>query len=240
MSLHRPPARRRGPALVALLALLAGLAACGSSPAGEGVVSLADPSASPDASAAPSASLDPEDAIIAFERCMKEHGVDVQIAITGGPGGGAVGGTESGSSLHVGGEAPAPGENQPAAGAPDLEKAKAADAACRHLLPAGGMGDPNATMDPALADQMLAFAKCMRDHGIDFPDPQFEGGGVSIQIGGPDGSGGVDPMSEAFQAAQTACAKDMPGGGPFVVGAGPGGPGGPSGPNSVPAPSVQP
>jgi hypothetical protein len=75
------------------------------------------------------------------------------------------------------------------------------------------MGDPNATMDPELADQLLEFAQCMRDEGIDFPDPQFSGGGVTVQIGGPDGDG-IDPSSEAFQAAQEACGELLPGGGP--------------------------
>ena len=84
---------------------------------------------------------------------------------------------------------------------------QAADEACRHLLPAAGMGDPNATMDPALADQMLKFAQCMRDHGVDFPDPVFSGGGMSIQVGGAE-AGGIDPTSKVFQAAQEACAKE--------------------------------
>ena len=93
-----------------------------------------------------------------------------------------------------------------------------ADKACRDLLPAGGMlGDPNATMDPALADQMLKFAQCMRDHGVDFPDPQFSGGGVMVQVGG-DEAGAIDPMSETFQAAQEACGSELPGGAPFVMG----------------------
>ncbi len=85
--------------------------------------------------------------------------------------------------------------------------------------PAGvrDVGDPNATMDPALADQLLKFAQCMRDKGVDFPDPQFSGGGVMVQVGGGE-SGAIDPMSEAFKAAQEACGKDLPGGAPFVIG----------------------
>ena len=75
----------------------------------------------------------------------------------------------------------------------DPKAMEEADKACRDLLPAGGMlGDPNATMDPALADQMLKFAQCMRDHGVDFPDPQFSGGGVMIQVGGGE-AGAIDP-----------------------------------------------
>ena len=129
--------------------------------------------------------------------------------------------------LHVSGP-DAGTEVQPATGAFDPKAMEEADKACRDLLPAGGMlGDPNATMDPALADQMLKFAQCMRDHGVDFPDPQFSGGGVSIQVGGGE-AGAIDPTSKTFQAAQEACGSELPGGGPFVVGgttsSGPGGP----------------
>jgi hypothetical protein len=53
----------------------------------------------------------------------------------------------------------------------------------------------------------LAFAQCMRSHGVpNFPDPDGQGG-MSI----PDS---VNPASPAFQAAQAACTKLMPGGGP--------------------------
>jgi hypothetical protein len=52
----------------------------------------------------------------------------------------------------------------------------------------------------------------MRDHGIDFPDPQFGSG--SVQIGGGDGPK-FDPSSEEFQAAQEACGDLLPGDGQF-------------------------
>jgi hypothetical protein len=55
----------------------------------------------------------------------------------------------------------------------------------------------------------IKFADCMRSHGVqNFPDP---GGGGGIQI--PDGSG-INPQSPAFQSAQNACRKLLPGGGP--------------------------
>jgi hypothetical protein len=213
MSLTRPTARvrRLAPAGATLLLALA-VGACAASPGGQGVVSLQDPSASPDPSAVPSASIDPEDAMEAFEACMREHGVDVQVAAIGEEG------EPVGGEVRIGegpqGGAPAqPGGGTP----PDREAVAEADEACRHLLPAGGMGDPDATMDPALADQMLEFAQCMRDNGIDFPDPVFEGGGVTMQIGGPDG-GGIDPSSDSFQAAQEACAEVMPERAPFMTG----------------------
>ena len=46
---------------------------------------------------------------------------------------------------------------------------------------------------------------------------EFNGGGVSIQVGGS-GEGGIDPGSETFKAAQEACGSELPGGGPFVIG----------------------
>lgn len=57
----------------------------------------------------------------------------------------------------------------------------------------------------------IAFADCMRSHGVpNFPDP---GGAGGVQI--PVGSG-INPASPSFQAARTRCAKLLPGAGePF-------------------------
>ena len=207
--------RRRASALLALTALLmlaAFVAACSATPSSSGVVSLATPTPSTDASAAPSESVDPELAIADFEACMKEHGVDVQIAIAGDGEGPSTGGFRA---------PPNAGEAQPNGGnageRPDEKALEEADQACRHLLPSGMMGDPNATMDPEMADKLLDFSKCMRDHGIDFPDPQFEGGGVRIQM-----DEGMDPESQAFKDAQEACGDMLPGGrGGITSGSGP-------------------
>lgn len=55
----------------------------------------------------------------------------------------------------------------------------------------------------------IRFADCMRGHGVPgFPDPSA-GGGIKLTPGS-----GVNPQSPAFQSAQSACAKLMPGGGP--------------------------
>jgi hypothetical protein len=52
----------------------------------------------------------------------------------------------------------------------------------------------------------------MRDHGVtNFPDPD-ENGGLQI-TGGP----GLDPNDPKFQAAQTACEKYRPSGGPTTT-----------------------
>ena len=212
--MHPEPGRRRSvsallaPTCLALLAAF--VVGCGAaSPSSGGVLSLATPSPSTNASAAPSESVDPEVAIADFEACMKEHGVDVHIAIAGP--------ASEGGSGPTTGEFRAPpnaGEAQPNTGkgsGPDPKALQEADAACRHLLPSGMEGDPNATMDPEMADKLLDFSKCMRDHGIDFPDPQFQGGGVMMQM-----DENVDPSSAEFQAAQEACGDLLPGGGPGV------------------------
>jgi hypothetical protein len=53
----------------------------------------------------------------------------------------------------------------------------------------------------------LRFADCMRSHGVtNFPDPPSGGGGIQITPGS-----GINPQSPAFQSAQNACAKLMPG-----------------------------
>jgi hypothetical protein len=62
---------------------------------------------------------------------------------------------------------------------------------------------------PSSSDFGLRFADCMRSHGVpNFPDPSA-GGGIQISAGS-----GVNPQSPAFQSAQNACSKLMPGGGP--------------------------
>ena len=50
---------------------------------------------------------------------------------------------------------------------------------------------------------LLDYARCMREHGVDMPDPQFssDGGGATIRQRGP----GPDLAPEERQAAEEAC-----------------------------------
>ncbi|MGH3494777.1 MAG: hypothetical protein ACRDQ1_16290 [Sciscionella sp.] len=60
----------------------------------------------------------------------------------------------------------------------------------------------NTSADP------LAYAQCMRAHGVpDFPDPDSQGR-IKIQ-----GGSGLDPNSPAFQSAAKACKAPAPGAG---------------------------
>jgi hypothetical protein len=163
--------------------VLAGLlAACGQDPDDDGVASLGDGASGSAASASPS--VDPEEALQAFAECMREHGLedfpDPTIDENGG--------------IEI--SAGDPGDF----GRAELD---AAMQACDHLLPEGaGPGDgegPSAEEQAAMEDALLAYAQCMRDHGIDMPDPEFSGGGV-IQQGGD-----FDPNDPEFEEADDAC-----------------------------------
>jgi hypothetical protein len=52
---------------------------------------------------------------------------------------------------------------------------------------------------------MLEFAQCMREHGVDMPDPQVDSKGrVRVQIGSK------DTPRATMEAAQKACGDKMP------------------------------
>jgi hypothetical protein len=178
----RPPAPRATVAALGLgLALV--LAACGGSPDGDRVASLSGGGATgTTGGAAKDAAKDPQQAALDFARCMRQHGIDmpdpqvddqgrVRVRVgPGGPGGGS---------------------------RPDPEKFEAAQEACGGLL---GGGDGDRQLDPADRDAMVAFARCMREHGIDMPDPT--GDGLLLRR---DGDDGPDPESAEFQEAEKAC-----------------------------------
>ena len=77
--------------------------------------------------------------------------------------------------------------------------------ACQSLVEDAGLKPTPEELDKQFAPA-LKFAKCMREHGIDMPDPQRDGDGIKMTIGGPGSS--IDPTR--MDAAQKACAKDAP------------------------------
>lgn len=71
---------------------------------------------------------------------------------------------------------------------------------CNRLLPSSGtQSDRGVRRDDAMRESLLAFAQCMRDHGIDYPDPKF------LPNGGIDLSTPPDAGTAAFADAQAAC-----------------------------------
>jgi hypothetical protein len=93
---------------------------------------------------------------------------------------------------------------------PNDPKTKSAQSACQKYMQIGG----GESIDPArrakLQESALKYARCMREHGVDMPDPQFENGGANVTIGGPDGPD-IDPNSQAFKDAEKACESLLPG-----------------------------
>jgi hypothetical protein len=154
-------------ALVAI-GLLA--AACGGA-SGPGVANVGSAaSASPGSSGHGSA--------LAYARCMRSHGItnfpdpdsNGNLSLDAGPGTGIY---------------------------PSSPQHKAADRACKPLMPPGDPGQL-AQNRPA----MLRYARCMRAHGVsDFPDPS-PGGGIQIQ---QQPGSDLDPSSPVFKAADRAC-----------------------------------
>jgi hypothetical protein len=66
-----------------------------------------------------------------------------------------------------------------------------------------GGGDGDRPSDQEFQDAALEYAQCMREHGVDMPDPEFEGeGGVSMRL--PEG---VNP--DDLEAAEEECRPIM-------------------------------
>jgi hypothetical protein len=150
----------------------------------------------------------PADAMRAFARCMRAHGIDMADPKVDASGKGFI---QIGPGSDAGGASPAK---------PDEKKLQTAQKACQHYMDAAqpnGGKRPDPAQEAKARRQALAFARCMREHGIDMPDPQFEGNGAITQkITGP----GDD--RPAFEAANKACMKKvgMRGGFGFTSGKG--------------------
>ena len=63
---------------------------------------------------------------------------------------------------------------------------------------------PDNTSPVDAQDALLKYAACMRQNGVEMADPTFDADGNPTGGGFGQGSG-IDPRSDAFQAAQTAC-----------------------------------
>ncbi len=167
------------------VALILVLAACGSSSDSEGVASLTDTTGQTTTGGAQgsgdsgASKLDPQEAGLAYAKCMREHGIDMADPVNGR------------IELNI----------EP--GTPE-EKVEEAQEACGDILQNVAPGPGAEERQAELQDAALAFAKCMREHGIDMPDPQFdENGGVRQQA--PEG-GADDPK---FQDAEKACRASL-------------------------------
>jgi hypothetical protein len=128
-------------------------------------------------------SVDPEEASLAWAQCMREQGVPVAD-----PGSGDGVQIPQGVSQGRWGEA---------------------GRACHHLLPNGGWEGPDpewARLSPGEQarefDRLLRFSRCMREQGIDFPDPEYSGGAGIVIEPGPD----IDLTDRNVREATARCA----------------------------------
>ncbi|UBU09122.1 hypothetical protein [Nonomuraea gerenzanensis] len=159
-----------------LTAVALALAGCGAPAAREdGVVSAGGGTASAEPAASASASLDPEDAALKFAQCMREYGVDM----------------------------PDPKEGRVRLTVPegaDKKKLEEAQQACHPIMEAAvGEGEGP---DAADHDQLVKFARCMREQGVDLADPQ-PGRPLRMDLRGV--------PKEKAEAAQRACEQYAPG-----------------------------
>ena len=201
----QPAKRRRLPPIVALCLLGAclALAACGSSGSGS---TSASTTSSTSSKAAGGASR-----FASLRSCMKEQGITLPAPPAGttgrpgGPGAGAAGGGPRGLQ-------PPKGVSQ--------SQFQAALKKCG----AGNFGGRAGGVNSASARAALTkYAACLRENGVNVPEPNTSGTGPVFN------TKGIDTSSSKFKAAQSKCQSDLkgvfPGGGPGGGGAG-GGPGG--------------
>jgi hypothetical protein len=170
---------------VAIAALSLGVAACGGDPENE---------ANAGTGGGPSQTEQEKirEAAVKFAQCMRENGVEKF------PDPGADGRSE----IRIG----------PDSGI-DPEDMEAAQKECEHL-----QEDIRPQMSEAdqaeFKEKALEHARCMREHGIDMPDPEFSGEGkVTMRMK----RGDVNPEDPEFQAAQKECGGE---GGGLGIGAG--------------------
>ena len=148
-----------------------------------------------------------------FAKCMRDHGIDMPDPQRVGNGG-------IKQTMKAG-----PGANN--------AKMQAAQKDCQKYMQIGGGRALSAADKAKVQNSLLAYAKCMRQHGVDMPDPKFSGsgGGATFQLGGPGKKGGTtggpNPDSPVFKKADQAChgkladlGKGGPDGGPSVQSSG--------------------
>lgn len=121
---------------------------------------------------------------LAYSRCMRSHGVSDFPDPTTPPGGGVAFSISGGPGSDLNPTSPA---------------YKAANQACRSLLPAGVQSATGPS--PKIAAE-VRWARCMRSHGVpSFPDPNSQGAFDSAKF---------NDTTPAFHSANKACTTLQP------------------------------
>ncbi len=180
----------------ALVALALAAAACGGAEASSGVASL-DEDATTTTVSADDAAIDTEEALLAFTACLRDQGLDVVDPDFDGAGGFDFTFREG---FRTEGGRPS-------------DEVQGALEECGELLEDVRQQFERPDLSE-IQDDLLAFAECMRDNGVDTADPDFSGQG-------PAGGGGLlfdldlsDPPTEAaLETCQSELAFGRPGAG---------------------------
>jgi len=126
--------------------------------------------------------LDPEDAMLKFAQCMREHGVDMPDPTPGG-------------GISVNGE----GMSQ--------DQMEAAQAACQKWMDMAMPEDGGRELSEEEKQSFLDMAACMRERGYDFQDPTFDGGRVTQKVEKP-APGAPGPDDPAFEKDREECSAE--------------------------------
>ena len=150
-----------------------------------GIAACGDDSETPAASGSNTGEQDDKvrEAQVKFAECMREQGIDMPDPQAGGK-----------QTFKVGGDSGIEPE--------EFEEAsKACEKYRKDIRP-----QLSEEEQAEFKEKALEHARCMREHGIDFPDPTFSAeGGAQIRLG----KGRVDPEDPDFQAAEKECGDLM-------------------------------
>jgi len=188
-----------------LAILVLALAACGSDDVSDGVATLETVTSVATSAETTVAAVDTEEQLIAFTQCLRDEGVDIGDPIVDAAGNIAFGGV-----VEVAGDEDGPRR-------PD--GFREATEVCGEFLDGLELGFGGGDITE-FEDQLLEFAQCMRDNGVEMDDPDFssfgpgaEGeGGEPGQGGGPFGA--IDFEDPAVQEALETCGDVLDGFGP--------------------------
>ncbi len=210
---RRNPTAGAKPAAVAALALLLaclGLVACGGSSSTSSTSASASAASATTGGAATGASGPRAGRFSALRECLQKNGITLPKRTPGqrppGGAGGFLGGGASGPQLPAG-----------------VTRAQY-EAAVKKCGGAAFVGAGGRIKSPAFKQALAKFAACMRENGVNVPEPNTSGNGPIFN------SKGLDTTSPQFKAAQAKCSADLRGTfrrGPSA-GAPPGAPGGES------------
>ena len=173
--------------LILVLALVA--AACSDSGDSSEIASLEADSAntSDDDSAADVDQVaQSEAAMLAFTQCLRDQGIDVDDPTMDADGNMQL----PPINIEVPDVVADPDE------LPDMSEFEDMIAPCEEHLE-GVVSTFSSADTTEIEDMLLAYAECMRDNGVDIPDPDFSSGGGVIDLGAIGG--------EDFEAAEAAC-----------------------------------